>query len=62
MERRHYLDCDDYEYSGFGTDDGYDAIKDANAELGLNHNHPNGFYQANLNGWLKKEKKIKGCK
>ncbi|MBV1929316.1 MAG: hypothetical protein KUG81_07380 [Gammaproteobacteria bacterium] len=52
---RHYLDRDDdHEWTGHGTDDGYDAIKDANAEAGLPHDSPHGFGQAIKNGWLRK--------
>jgi hypothetical protein len=51
--RNHWNDGD-YEYTGHGTDDGYDAMKDANAEMGLAHDDPRGVGQAIKNGWLRK--------
>ena len=58
--RRHYedyLDDNEYEWTGYGTDDGYDACKDANAEMGLSHDDPRGFYAARSYGWLRKVKR-----
>lgn len=58
---RHHLDYEDDEYywTGFGTDDGVDAIKDANAEMGLDPYNNAGFYAARRNGWLRRVKKDK---
>ena len=53
----YYGDDDDEDYwTGHGSDDGYDAMKDANAEAGRAHNHPAGFNDARRNGWLRKAK------
>ena len=54
MERYHYLDLPDKQYySGYGSDDGYDAIKDANAEMGLEHDSPVGISRAKRLGWIR---------
>jgi hypothetical protein len=59
----HYLDqpiehdddeYDDDEYTGRGSDDGYDAIKDANAEAGYAHDSRAGFYIARRRGWIRR--------
>lgn len=47
---------DSYEYYGaFGSDDGVDAIKDANAEMGYSPYDSRGFYEARKRGWIKKK-------
>jgi hypothetical protein len=51
----YYGDRD--EYTGHGTDDGVDACKDANAEMGLPPYHPAGFHEAKRLGWIKKKPK-----
>lgn len=64
-EPRHYLDLpeddEDYDddedgYTGRGSDDGYDAIKDANAEGGYSHNNPAGWRIAKSRGWIRRRK------
>lgn len=62
MRRYDYYDIlyhgdSDDEYTGYGSDDGVDACKDANAEMGLEPYHSAGFYEAKRLGWLKKKDK-----
>ena len=47
MPRKHY-------YTGYGSDDGYDAIRDANAEAGYGPRHSYGWGEAKRRGWLRK--------
>lgn len=53
--RRHYLEPqDEWDETGYGSDDGYDAIKDANAEAGFAHDSNGGRRIARQRGWLRK--------
>ena len=56
-EPYHYLEPESYdEYYGVdGSDDGVDACKDANAEMGLDPYNRAGFYEAKRRGWIKKK-------
>jgi len=61
-EQYHFLDLPsepedtEYdEYTGEGSDDGHDAIKDANAESGFAHDSHAGFYIARQRGWIRRE-------
>lgn len=54
---RTYRNYDEEDYEGFNGDDGVDAIKDANAEMGLDPYNPKGFRSAVERGWLKPKKK-----
>jgi len=42
-------------YTGYGSDDGYDAIKDANAMGGFSHDDEYGYSDAIRRGWLRKK-------
>ena len=52
--QNHHKDAG-YYYGGYGSDDGVDAIKDANAEMGLDPYNSAGFSRAVKNGWIKKK-------
>ncbi len=58
--KRHHLEPrDTYYETGYGSDDGYDAIKDANAEAGFAHDSNGGRHIARQRGWLRKVKEDK---